>query len=417
MLRQNKCYRKEVTMTRQSIKEYAQAIHKRYKKGTRGLKARILDEFVAATRLHRKSAIRLLARPEEVKGKRRRGRRKVYSVDTVAALKVIWKVSGGLCSKRLRPFIPEMTRVLRAKEELFIREDTATELGQLSASTIDRITRSWRQGKRGQGLSLTKPGTHLKNAIPLKTFSEWENSRPGFIQVDLVAHCGDRVEGFYLNTLSAVDVATGWFEPIAVWGKGQAPVGAAIHQLRQRLPMPMLGLGSDNGTEFINRGLYEYCGRQRITFTRTRAYKKNDNCHIEQKNWSVIRRQVGYQRYSSKAAYEALEDLYTVLRLYLNFFQPVLKLISKSRQGARVHKVYDEAQTPYSRLIKSGVLTVDQQRDLANIYNALNPVVLMEQITQGQRHLAKLGEKTAILLPKIDERSVTVFLTQLRGLG
>lgn len=175
-------------MTRHSIKEYAQAIHKRYKKGSRELKARILDEFVAVTRLHRKSAIRLLASPEGIKGKGRKGRRKVYSVETVEALKVIWKASGYLCSKRLRPFIPEMTRVLRAKEELFIRDDIATELSQLSASTIDRITRNWRQGKRRHGLSLTKPGTDLKNAIPIKTFSEWKNSRPGFIQVDLVAH-------------------------------------------------------------------------------------------------------------------------------------------------------------------------------------------------------------------------------------
>jgi hypothetical protein len=399
-------------MTRHSIKEYAQAIHKRYKKGSRELKGRILDEFVAATRLHRKSAIRLLAKPGGVKGKGRKGRRKVYSVDTVEALKVIWRASDGLCSKRLRPFIPEMTRVLRAKEELFIRDDTEVELSQLSASTIDRITRRWRQGERKHGISLTKPGTHLKNAIPVKTFSEWENSRSGFIQVDMVAHCGDRAGGFYLNTLSAVDVATGWFEPLAVWGKGQQRVGAAIHQLQQLLPMPLLGLGSDNGTEFINRGLFEYCGRQRITFTRSRSYKKNDNCHVEQKNWSVIRRQVGYQRYSSAAAYKALENLYTVLRLYLNFFQPVLKLISKSRQGAHVHKVYDEAQTPYSRLIKSGVLTEDQKQVLADIYNALNPVALIEQIAQGQRKLAKLGERTPTLLPTIDGKSVTRFMKQ-----
>ncbi len=400
-------------MTRHSIKEYALAIHQRYHQGSRKLKQRILDEFIAATQMHRKSAIRLLNKPEEIILKRGRGRPRVYSVDTVAALKVIWEASGGLCSKRLRPFIPEMTRVLRAKEELFIRDDTAAELSQLSASTIDRITRRWRQENREHGLSLTKPGTHLKNAIPIKTFSEWENSRPGFVQVDLVAHCGDRAEGFYLTTLSAVDVATGWFEPIAVWGRGQERVGAAIHQLRQLLPMPLLGLGSDNGSEFINRGLYEYCGRQRITFTRSRSYKKNDNCHVEQKNWSVIRRQVGYQRYSSRAAYEALADLYTVLRLYLNFFQPVLKLISKSRQGARIHKVYDEAQTPYARLLKSGVSTEDRKRELADIYNALNPVVLRTQIAQSQRLLAKLSERTGTLHPKIDQSSVTVFLKQL----
>lgn len=400
-------------MTRQSIKEYAQAIRTRYKKGSRKLKGRILDEFVEATRLHRKSAIRLLGRQDGVTGHGRRGRPRYYSVDTVAALKVAWEASDGLCSKRLRPFLPELTRVLRTKGELWITDETATELGRLSASTIDRITRGWRQGKREHGLSLTKPGTHLKSAIPIKTFSEWENSRPGFIQGDLVAHCGDNVAGFYLTTLSAVDVATGWFEPVAVWGRGQERVGTAVHQLRQLLPMPMLGLSSDNGSEFINRGLYEYCVRHQITFTRSRSYKKNDNCHIEQKNWSVIRRQVGYQRYSSKAAYEALGDLYAVLRLYLNFFQPVLKLMDKSRQGARIHKVYDEAQTPYSRLLKSGVLAEDKKQELADIYNALNPVALLGQIAQALRHLNKFSERTTILLPKINETSVTFFMKQL----
>jgi len=404
-------------MTRHSIKEYAQAIHKRYKKSPRKLKARILDEFVEVTRMHRKAAIRLLARPEGVTGRRRRGRPKVYSVDTMQALKVLWEASDGLCSKRLQPFLPELTRVLRDKEELWITDETAAELGRLSASTIDRITSGWRQGKKGHGYSLTKPNTHLKNAIPLKTFSEWENSRPGFIQADLVAHCGDRAEGFYLTTLSAVDVATGWFEPVAVWGRGQERVGAAVHQLRQLLPMPMLGLGSDNGGEFINRGLYEYCARHRITFTRTRSYKKNDNCHIEQKNWSVIRRKVGYQRYSTKAAYETLEELYTVLRLYLNFFQPVLKLEAKSRQGARIRKVYDEAQTPYARLLKSGALAEDKKRELAGIYNALNPVALLKQIDQALKQLNKLCERTTTLLPKIDGASVTSFLKQLTPFG
>jgi hypothetical protein len=400
-------------MTRHSIKEYAQAIRMRYKKGSRKLKRQILDEFVAATQLHRKSAIRLLSRQEEFTLKRGRGRPKVYSVDAVKALKVIWEASNGLCSKRLRPFLPELTRILRNKGELWITDETATELGNLSASTIDRITWRFRQDNREHGFSLTKPGTHLKNAIPLKTFSEWENSRPGFIQADLVAHCGDRVDGFYLTTLSAVDVATGWFEPLAVWGRGQERVGAAVHQLRQRLPMPMLGLGSDNGSEFINRGLYEYCLRHHITFTRSRSYKKNDNCHVEQKNWAVIRRQVGYQRYSSKAAYEALGNVYALLRLYLNFFQPVLKLKVKCRQGARIHKVYDEAQTPYTRLLKSGVLGEDKKQALADIYNELNPVALHEQIAQALKNLSKNSERAVILLPRIDEPSVTFFMKQL----
>lgn len=400
-------------MTRQSIVEYAQAIRSRYRKGSKVVKSRILDEFVEVTGMHRKSAIRLLDRRGGLAGNRKRGRRGVYSVDAREGLKVAWKASNRVCSKRLQPFLPELVCVLRAKGELFITDEIEAEMGRLSASTIDRITRPWRQGRKSHGLSTTKPGTHLKSAIALKTFSEWEDSPPGFIQVDLVAHCGDRVEGFYLTTLSAVDVATGWFEPIAVWGRGQERVGAAVHQLRQLLPMPMLGLGSDNGTEFINRGLYEYCARHRIVFTRSRSYKKNDSCHVEQKNWSVIRRQVGYQRYSSKAAYEALSDLYTVLRLYLNFFQPVLKLVAKRRQGARIHKVYDEAQTPYRRLLKSGVLTEDKKRELSDIYDALNPVTLLEQIDQTLRFLHTLGERKSILPINIDEASVTLFMKQL----
>ena len=400
-------------MTRYSIVEYAQAIRSRYKRGNRSMKSRILDEFVEVTGMHRKSAIRLLDRRGGLTGNKRRGRRRVYSVDARETLKVAWEASNRLCSKRLQPFLPELVGVLRAKGELFITDEIEAEMGRLSASTIDRITRPWRQGRRSHGLSTTKPGTHLKNAIPLKTFSEWEDSPPGFIQVDLVAHCGDRVEGFYLTTLSAVDVATGWFEPIGIWGRGQQRVGEAIHRLRQLLPMPMLGLGSDNGTEFINRGLYEYCARHRIVFTRSRSYKKNDSCHVEQKNWSVIRRQVGYQRYSSKAAYEALSDLYTVLRLYLNFFQPVLKLVAKSRQGARIHKVYDEAQTPYRRLLKSGVLTEDKKQELSNVYDALNPVTLREQIGQTLHRLHMLGERDSILPININEASVTFFMKQL----
>ena len=224
---------------------------------------------------------------------------------------------------------------------------------RMSASTIDRILRRWRGNGPRHGLSTTKPGTLLKNAIPVRTFSEWSESKPGFLEVDLVAHCGDSAEGFYLTTLSAVDVATGWYEPVAVWGKGQDRVGGAVYDVRQRLPMPLLGLDSDNGSEFINQSLYDYCRQNAITFTRSRSYKKNDSCHVEQKNWSVVRRTIGYDRFSSKAAFKALDDVYTLLRLYVNFFQPVLKLVGKSRQGAKVHKVYDTAQTPYQRLLRA----------------------------------------------------------------
>ena len=263
----------------------------------------------------------------------------------------------------------------------------------MSASTIDRILRRWRGSGRRRGLSTTKPGTLLKNSIPVRTFSEWEDTRPGFIEADLVAHCGDSAEGFHLTTLSTVDVATGWCEPVAVWGKGQDRVGGAVYDVRKRLPMPLLGLDSDNGSEFINHSLYDYCRRNGITFTRSRSYKKNDSCHVEQKNWSVVRRVVGYDRFSSKAALAALGDVYTLLRLYINFFQPVLKLVGKNRHGAKVHKVYDIAQTPYQRLLKSGVLTEDKQRELATIYDALNPVTLLRQIRGSVEHLWTLAER------------------------
>ena len=209
--------------------------------------------------------------------------------------------------------------------------------------------------------------------------------------MDLVAHCGESTEGFYLNTLSAVDVASGWIECLPVWGKGQDRVGGAIHRLRQRLPFDLLGLDSDNGGEFINQQLYTYCQKHKITFTRSRSYKKNDSCHVEQKNWSVVRRLVGYDRYTTKEAYECLERVYCDVRLYMNFFQPTMKLWSKTRHGARVHKVYERAQTPYQRLLKTGVLNMEKQAELAAEYRRLNPVQLLKRINGNLEQLWRLA--------------------------
>ena len=263
----------------------------------------------------------------------------------------------------------------------------------MSPSTIDRGLRRWRGSGTRRGLSTTKPGTLLKNSIPIRTSSDWNENKPGSLEADLVAHCRESVEGFHLTTLSTVDVATGWCEPVAVWGKGQKRVGGAIYHVSKQLPMPMLGLDSDNGSEFINQSLYNYCQRHGITFTRSRSYKKNDNCHVEQKNWSVIRRVIGYDRFSTKVAFEALEDVYALLRLYINFFQPVSKLVRKSRHGAKVYKVYDTARTPYQRLLRSGVLAEGKRRELADMYCALNPVTLLKEIRQSVDHLCTLAER------------------------
>jgi len=263
----------------------------------------------------------------------------------------------------------------------------------MSPSTIDRLLRPWRRLGGRRRLSTTKPGSLLKNSIPIRTFADWTDERSGFLEVDLVAHCGESAEGFYLTTLSTVDVASGWSECMGVWGKGQSRVRGAVHRIRQRLPFPLLGLDSDNGSEFINHHLYTYCLDENITFTRSRSYKKNDSCHVEQKNWSVVRRLVGYDRYNSHAALECLNMVYATLRHYVNFFQPTMKLISKTRHGAKVHKVYDTARTPYQRLLESSTLTPAKHAELAATYRGLNPVLLLSQLNGHLEKLWNLAER------------------------
>jgi hypothetical protein len=214
-------------------------------------------------------------------------------------------------------------------------------------------------------------------------------------KVDLVAHCGHRNEGFFLYTLCAVDVATSWVELAALWGKGHYRVGAAIHELRARLPMPLRGIDSDNGSEFINRPFYYYCGREGITFTRSRAWKKNDSAHVEQKNGALVRQLIGYDRYTSKAAYAQLARVYRLVRLHSNFFQPVQRLLAKQRDGARLRRWHDRAQTPFQRLCAAGVLSAETQRELEEIYERLNPLQLRRQIDHELAALWRLAAREA----------------------
>ena len=380
-------------MTRGSILEYTEAVRGRYLGALKKEKGKILDEFTRVTGYHRKAAIRLLHRDGSQRQGRRRGRRRRYGHEVVDALRKVWEASDRLCSKRLKPFLGELVRVMRQHGELALIATVEAQLYQMSPSTIDRVLRPWRRLGGRRPLGTTKPGSLLKSSIPIRTFTDWEQERPGFLEVDLVAHCGESTEGFYLTTLCAVDVASGWSECMGVWGKGQQRVGAAVHRVRQRLPFPLLGLDSDNGGEFINQHLYSYCRREGIAFTRSRSYKKNDSCHVEQKNWSLVRRLVGYDRYNSHAALETLNRVYNVLRLYINFFQPTMKLRSKTRHGARVHKVYHTAKTPYQRLLECGVLTEAKQAELAAIYHGLNPVLLLRYLNGHLEQLWKLAER------------------------
>lgn len=356
----------------------------------------MLDEFTQVTGLHRKAAIRLLNRPNRLEAGKQRGRPAKYR-GLMQPLRAIWEVSDRLCSKRLQPFMPEMIKVLRQHGEQQIDASVERQLCRISPSTIDRLLRPCRQVGGRRPLSTTRPGSLLKRSIPVRTFADWQEKRPGFMEVDLVAHCGESAEGFYLHTLCAVDVASGWSECLPVWGKGQERVKTAVHRMRQRLPLALLGVDSDNGSEFINQCFYTYCHKQGITFTRSRAYKKNDSCHVEQKNGNVVRRLVGYDRYTSKAAYQCLERLYYDVRLYINFFQPTMKLVSKTRHGAKVNKVYDMARTPYQRLLDAGVLTEAKQQELAATYHGLNPVQLLKQINSSLEQLWRLAQHPASL--------------------
>ena len=382
-------------MTRGSILEYIRAVQGRYIKGAKIDKGKILNEFAWVTGYHRKSAIRVLNRKSYVKRTGKRGRPRKYKSMIASELRYLWEITDHLCSKRLHPFIPELLDVLKRKGSRIISQEIETQLRALSPSTMDRLLRTCHQKGGRSRFSTTKPGTLLKNAIPIRTFTDWKENSPGFFEADTVAHCGDSVEGFYLNTLSTVDVATGWIECMGTWGKGQSRIQQGIHRIRQRLPFLMLGLDSDNGSEFINHHLFSYCQQEHIIFTRPRSYKKNDSCHVEQKNWNVIRRVVRYGRYSSHAALEALNDVYSYLRLYMNFFQPVMKIVSKTRQGARVHKIYDIAQTPYQRLLKYDTLSEDKHRDLQTIYQSLDPATLIDQINRSLEKLWEQEERAA----------------------
>ena len=262
-------------MTRGSIREYTEAVRGRYLGAPKKEKGRILDEFVKVIGCHRKAAIRLLRRVNQPRANKKRGRPRQYGPDVAGALRVAWESTDRLCSKRLHPFLPELVKVLRRHGDRTMTAAMEAQLCRMSPSTIDRLLRPWRRLGGRRPLTTTKPGSLLKSSIPIRTFADWQEARPGFLEVDLVPHCGESTEGFYLTTLSTVDVASGWSECLGVWGKGQERVGAAVHRVRQRLPFSLLGLDSDNGSEFINQHLYAYCHREGITFTRSRSYKKS----------------------------------------------------------------------------------------------------------------------------------------------
>ena len=378
----------------------------RYQRSSKKEKGSILSELVELTEYSRVYARRVLRQHgqrikqgkhsllADVRVHSARCRTPYYDEQVRAALIKIWRVMDYICGKRLQPALPELVAVLERHNELRCDRQTREKLLRISAATIDRLLRAERRKHELRGRARTKPGTLMKHQIPIRTFAEWDEQQPGFGEIDLVAHDGGVAAGDYCQTLDCTDVATTWTETIAVRNKAQSHVFAAIQKVRKNLPFALLGLDSDNGSEFINDQLLQYCRQQKITFTRSRPYRKNDNCFVEQKNYSIVRRAVGYGRYDSDEQCGLLNELYSYLRLYTNFFLPTMKLKSKERVGSRVEKSYDQPLTPYQRVLQSKLVSKLTKDRLQARYATLNPAALKRKIERLQQQLSKTSSQT-----------------------
>jgi hypothetical protein len=365
-----------------SKRELLLQIAPRYREASSTLKTVILDEFVAATGYARKYAIRLLSHPVVPKLTIERPRPAHYGPEVQQA----WTTANHICTKSLIPFLPTLVESLERHGHLQLSEECRMQLLAMSPATADRILRPARNRER-RGISTTRSGTLLKKQIPVRTFQDWNEAKPGFMEADLVAHCGPSAEGSFLSTLTLTDIATGWTECLPLLNRNQEAVVAALKRARPLLPFPRLGIDTDNGVEFINMELLAYCEAEQLTFTRGRPQKSNDQCYVEQKNGNVVRQVVGYDRFVGELAYRQLAELYRALRVYVNCIQPSMKLQTKERDGRKVRRTSDQAQTPMQRLLASGVLPPTKQHELLRITEAVDPLRLLTQLEHLQKAL------------------------------
>ena len=361
---------------------YLKAIRSRYRRAPRKSKAAILDEFCAVCDYHRKYAIKLLNQSGRPRTQRRAGRPATYaSAALLTALKRIWFASDQMCSKKLKAALPLWLPFYDTAYEP-LAADVKLQLLGISPATIDRLLKPVRAKATRKGLCGTRPGSLLKNQIPIRTH-HWDITQPGYLEADTVAHCGNSLAGNFAWSLTLTDILTTWTEIRATWNKGAAGVCDQIAAIEAQLPFTLLGFDCDNGSEFLNHHLLRYfSGRpQEVGFTRSRPYRKNDNAHVEQKNWTHVRQLFGYDRIDDVTLIPLMNDLYAnEWSLYQNHFCPGMKLVDKQRVNARYTKTYDAPKTPYQRLLDSGHITDEVQTHLRDIHQTLNPFILKQVI-------------------------------------
>jgi hypothetical protein len=366
-------------MDQHSKSELLRTYYTRYRRASKKEKTQIINTIVDATGYCRKHVIRALNKDLQVPKRVKRTRTSRYA-HLYRDLRFVWATANFICGKRLKPFLGEHVAALKRHKEIKLAKEDEALLLTASAATIDRLLAPAREQVRIKGRATTKPGTLLKHQIPIRTFADWDQNQPGFLEIDLVAHCTENTRGEYINTLDMTDICTGWTVTTAFMGKSERFCVAAIEEVLPRFPFPILGIDSDNGGEFINAHLLRYCERNSITFTRGRSNKKNDSCYVEQKNWDVVRKMIGYGRFDTKRQLEIINRIHSLLAFYQNYFQPSQKLVSKQRIGAKVIKKYDLAATPAQRLRARKDTSKDTKKKLRDTFRQLNPVQLLGDI-------------------------------------
>lgn len=376
-------------MSCRGIGELARSRSLDYARASRPKKGAILDEFVAATGVTRKTAITLLRDPPPVRRKPRGRPGKRYGPDVSAALEILWAMDGYICSKRLVPALPLLIELVEAEGAWGFSEGVKAKLLRISVATCDRLLRPHRASFRRQGLSLTRPGSVLKAQIPVRTWADWSETEPGYCEMDTVHHCDNDTGGQYAHTLNVTDVLLGWTEFQALKSRSETLVSCGIDSIASRMPYPIKGLDSDGGGEFINNIMLRYCEQRKITFTRSRPNHKNDQCRVEQKNRSVVRDNVGFDRYEGDEATRALNALYRVLRLRVNYLQPCLMIVSKERVGSKIRKRYGAAKTPCQRALEHPVVSDECKQTLREQLANLKPMEIAKEILRLREELRR----------------------------